>query len=613
MVLSIANRNYHEVESLIGFFVNTLALRLDLANQPSFATLLQQVRQVTLDAYAHQDVPFSKVVEQLELDRSLSHHPIFQVMFTWQNIPDYHQELGDLSVKQIRVESVAAKFDLDVSFVKSKSGLEGTFTYNTDLFDAATIERMTANFQTLLEGIINNPQQHITQLPLLAKEEQHQFWEWNNTQVDYPQDQGLNKLFELQVEKTPDAVAVVFEDEALTYRQLNQKANQLAHYLQSLKVDSGVLVGICIEPSLEQVVSLLGVLKANGVYVPLDPNYPQERLAFMLEDSKVRIVLTQQSLTEKISAQQAHIVCLDLDKDAIAEESGENLNLQTTLDDLAYAIYTSGSTGKPKAVLGKIRGVVNRLHWMWSTLPFAVDEVCCQKTSIAFVDHVAEIFSPLLKGTPLVIVCDRIRSDVPQLINLLSEQKISRIVLVPSLLKVMLDSEPQQLTQLQALKYVFCSGEALPLSLAKTFNQKLSSARLFNLYGSSEVAADVTCFEVNFWETHQRILQYFKPEVVRNGADDRVLGVYQKPFTKPGVSPEMLATKFQRSELPLNPVTVDDYQDKFAKEVLPYTIDTASPTFIGHMTSALPDFMHDMSKMISQLNQNLVKIETSKS
>jgi putative pyridoxal-dependent aspartate 1-decarboxylase len=348
----------------------------------------------------------------------------------------------------------------------------------------------------------------------------------------------------------------------------------------------------------------------------------------MLEDCNVRIILTKseelrelaspkaltwQSLTEKISSQQAHIVCLNRDKDAIARESVANLNYQTPLDDLAYAIYTSGSTGRPKAVLGKIRGIVNRLHWIWETIPFTADEVCCQKTSINFVDHVAEIFSPLLKGIPLVIVPDNVRSDIPQLMSLLSDKKITRIVLVPSLLRVILNSAPQQLSQLQHLKYVFCSGEALPLKLAETFHQKLSSARLFNFYGSSEIAADVTCFEVNFWETRQRILQYFKPEVVRGASEDRVLGVYQKPFTKPGVSPEMLATKFQRSELPLHPITVDDYHDRFTQEVLPYAIDTASPTFIGHMTSALPDFMHDMSKIISRLNQNLVKIETSKS
>ncbi|MEM8778778.1 MAG: aminotransferase class V-fold PLP-dependent enzyme, partial [Cyanobacteria bacterium P01_G01_bin.49] len=455
--------------------------------------------------------------------------------------------------------------------------------------------------------------QHLSEISFLTEAEKQQLLvEWNKTEVEYPP-LCVHELFEAQLEKTSDAVAVVFEEQQLTYGELNQQANQLAHYLRSLGVGSGVLVGICFNPSVELLVSLLGVLKANGVYVPLDPNYPQERLTLMLEDSQVHLLLTEERLVEKIPPQQAQVVCLDRDQDTITKQSTENLTSCVTLDDLAYVIYTSGSTGRPKGVLGKMRGLVNRLHWMWESLPFAADEVCVQKTSINFVDHVAEIFSPLLQGVPLIIVPEEIRGDVLGLMNLLKEQKITRIVLVPSLLKAMIDSAPQQLSELRELKYVFCSGEALPLSLAEEFHQKLSAARLFNLYGSSEVAADVTYFEVNFWETGQRILQYFKPEVVRGVSEDGGLEVQQKPFTQPGVSSEMLAKKFQRSELPLYPVIVDDYYEQFTQEVLPYVIDTGSPTFIGHMTSALPDFMHDMSKMISQLNQNLVKIETSKS
>ncbi|GAA6615701.1 aminotransferase class V-fold PLP-dependent enzyme [Scytonema sp. NUACC26] len=609
----IANRNRAEIEGLIGFFVNTLVLRTNLAGNPSFEELLKRVREVALGAYAHQDLPFELLVEQLQPQRDLSHTPLFQVMFVLQNAPMSALELPGLTLTSLESDSGTAQFDLTLYMSETEEGLVGSLEYNTDLFEESSIQRMASHLQTLFSGIVANPQQRLSELPLLTESEQHQLLqEWNDTEVQYPL-LCIHELFEAQVEKTPDAIALVFENQQLTYRQLNQWANQLAHYLQSLKISSGVLVGICFEPSLEQVVSLLAVLKANGVYVPLDPNYPQERLSFMLENSNVHILLTQESLTEKISSQHAHIVCLDRDRDAIGRESVENLNRQTTQNNLAYAIYTSGSTGKPKAVLGTVRGIVNRLHWMWETLPFAADEVCIQKTSINFVDHVAEIFSPLLKGIPLVVVPDNIRSDIPQLMSLLSDKKITRIVVVPSLLKAMLDNAPQQMTKLQYLKYVFCSGEALPLKLAEAFHQKLTSARLFNLYGSSEVAADVTCFEVNFWETRQRILQYFKPKVVRDATQNQVIEVHQKPFTKPSVSPETLATKFQRSELPLYPITVDDYYDKLSEEVLPYTIDTGSPTYIGHMTSALPDFMHDMSKMISQLNQNLVKIETSKS
>ncbi|NEP57983.1 MAG: aminotransferase class V-fold PLP-dependent enzyme, partial [Symploca sp. SIO2G7] len=609
----IANRNRHEIESLIGLFLNTLVLRTSFEDNPSFESLLAQVRETTLQAYKHQDVPFEEVVQALQPRRSLSYSPLFQVMFILHP-KTVNREPDGVTFTLLDSEITVSKYDLTLHIYETSEGLYGQWEYNTDLFDGSTIEHMTAHFQNLLSAIVENPQQAVGELPFLSEAERHQLLtKWNDTESEYPSDQCIYQLFEEQVERTPNEIALIFENQQLTYQQLNQRANQLAHYLQSLEVSSGVLVGICLEPSVAQVVSLLGILKAGGVYVPLDPNYPHERLAFMLENSNVQVLLTQESLTQKIFPQQAHIVCLDRNGDAIGRESVENPDCQATLDDLAYAIYTSGSTGKPKAVMGKIRGIVNRLHWIWETLPFRADEICCQKTSINFVDHVAEIFSPLLKGIPLVIVPDNIRSDIPHLMSLLSECKITRIVLVPSLLKAMLDNAPQQLTQLRYLKYVFCSGEALPLTLAEAFHQKLSSARLFNLYGSSEVAADVTCFEVNFWEIRQRILQYFKPEVVRGATEKQVLGVHQKPFTKPGVSPEMLATKFQRSEFPSYPLTVDDYYDKLSQEVLPYAIDTGAPTFIGHMTSALPDFMHDMSKMISRLNQNLVKIETSKS
>ncbi|MEL7406747.1 MAG: amino acid adenylation domain-containing protein, partial [Cyanobacteria bacterium J06558_2] len=609
----IANRNRAEIEGLIGFFVNTLVLRTSLAGNPSFAELLQRVKETALGAYAHQDFPFELLVEQLQPKRDLSHTPLFQVMFVLQNAPMSELELPGLTLTSVESTSETAKFDLTLYMSETESGLSGSFEYSTDLFESATIERMTRHLEILLEAIVANPQQKLSDLPLLSESEQQLLVEWNKTKVEYPQDQNIHQLFEAQVEKNPDAIAIVCEDRQLTYRQLNQQANQLAHHLESLQVASGVMVGVCVEPSLEQVVSLLAVLKAGGAYVPLDPNYPPERLAFMLDDSQVPVLITRQSLSHKIDSQHAQIVCLDRDYDAIAQQSDASLNCQTTPDDLAYAIYTSGSTGRPKAVLGKLRGILNRLHWMWSMLPFAADEVCVQKTSINFVDHVAEIFSPLLKGIPLIIVPEEIRSDISQLINLLEKQKITRIVLVPSLLKGMLDSMPQHSSQLKHLSYVFCSGEALPLSLAEAFYQKLNSARLFNLYGSSEIAADVTCFEVNFWETRRRILQYFKPEVVHDVSATQFSEAGRKPFTQPGVSSEMLATKFQRSQLPSDPVTVDDYYAQFSQEVLPYTIDTASPTYIGHMTSALPDFMHDMSKMISRLNQNLVKIETSKS
>ena len=466
----IANRNRAEIERLIGFFVNTLVLRTNLEGNPSFEELLKRVRKVALGAYAHQDLPFELLVEQLKVERDLRHAPLFQVMFVLQNAPMSALELPGLTLTSLEGDRDTSKFDLTLYMTETLEGLVGSLEYNTDLFEVNTIQRMVVHLQTLLSGIVANPQQRLTELPFLTELEQHQLLrEWNNTEVEYPL-LCIHELFEAQVEKTPDAIALVFENQQLTYRQLNQWANQLAHYLQCLEVGSGVLAGICFEPSLEQVVSLLAILKAGGVYVPLDPNYPQERLSFMLEDSNVHILLTQESLTEKISSQNAHIVCLDRDRDAISRESVENLNLQTTLDDLAYAIYTSGSTGKPKAVLGKVRGIINRLHWMWETIPFAADEICCQKTSINFVDHVAEIFSPLLKGIPLVVVPDNIRGDIPQLMSLLSDRKITRIVLVPSLLKAMLEQcAATSDNNFDISNMSSAAVKPLPLTLAKTF------------------------------------------------------------------------------------------------------------------------------------------------
>ena len=622
-----SGRTKAEFTSIVGCFVDSMVMRADLSGNPFFRDFLLQVRETVLGALAHQDYPFPLLVDKLQVERDSSRSPIFQTYFIlqkfqesqgWQNVflssKKTLMNWGGLEVEPFALDQQEGLYDLDLEMFEEDSHLLGFLKYNTDLFDGSTIERMVGHLENLLSEIVENPSQKVSELPILSAAERHQLLvKLNDTEVEYPQDKCIHQLFEEQVEKTPDAVAVVFEGEKLTYQQLNQQANKLGHYLRAFKVGSGVLVGISVEPSLDQVVSLLSVLKAGGVYVPLDPNYPQERLAFMEEDSKVQVVLTKEPRLDNSSLQYSRIVCLDRERDVIGQESSENLACHTTPDDLAYAIYTSGSTGKPKAVLGRIRSTVNRLNWMWEMLPFAADEICCQKTSINFVDHVAEIFSPLLKGIPLVIVRDDIRGDVPQLMNLLRDRKITRIVLVPSLLKAMLEYGSEQLTQFQYLKYVFCSGETLPLNLARAFQQKISSARLFNIYGSSEVAADVTCFEVNLWQTRQKILQYFTPQVLQNVNRNHVPGFDKKPFTKPGVSVETLAPKFQHSKLPLYPLKVEDYYDKLSQEVLPYVIDTGSPTFIGHMTSALPDFMHDMSKLISRLNQNLVKIETSKS
>lgn len=283
--------------------------------------------------------------------------------------------------------------------------------------------------------------------------------------MDYPKDVCIHQLFEAQVERSPDAFAVVYEDKQVTYRELNQRANQVAHHLKHQGVGPEVLVGICVERSLEMMVGLLGILKAGGAYVPLDPSYPQDRLDFMTNDAKVAFLLTQAKLLTKLSDHEAHVICLDKDWPTVAQERIENPVNATTSVNLAYVIYTSGSTGTPRGVLGLHLGAINRLFWMWETVSFETEEVCCQKTSLRFVDSAWEIFGPLLKGVPTVIIPDAVLKEPYRLVQTLAAKNVTRLVLVPSLLRVLLDTDMDFQVELPKLKYWISSGETLSLSL----------------------------------------------------------------------------------------------------------------------------------------------------
>ena len=315
----IANRNRVETEGLIGFFVNTLVLRTDLSGNPSFRELLDRVREVALGAYSHQDLPFEKLLEALQPPRDLSRTPLFQVLFVLQNTPRQPPELLGLSVDPLEMAPETANFDVCLNLSETPEGLHGWLEYSTDLFDAATIARMGGHLQTLLEGIVASPHAPLSRLPLLQPDEQQRLLViCNASQVDYPHDQCLHQLFEAQVARTPDALALRYEDEHLTYRELNHRANQVAHHLQTMGVGAEVLVGLYVERSLAMVVGLLGILKAGGAYVPLDPTYPPERLAFMLEDSQAPVLLTQAHLVAGLPAHRARVVCLDTDWPAMA-------------------------------------------------------------------------------------------------------------------------------------------------------------------------------------------------------------------------------------------------------------------------------------------------------
>ncbi|MEM8722530.1 MAG: amino acid adenylation domain-containing protein [Cyanobacteria bacterium P01_G01_bin.39] len=479
----IANRNRSEIESLIGFFVNTLVLRTHFEDNPSIESLLAQVRETTLKAYEHQDVPFEKLVEVLQPQRSLSHSPLFQVMFILQNAPMEEMKLPGVTLTQLERESTVAKFDLTLSVTETESGLEGFWEYNTDLFEGSTIERMSRHFQTLLEAIVEDPQRRVSELPLLREAERQQLLiEWNDTQVDYPQDKCIHQIFEKQVEKTPDAVALVFEDQQLTYRELNTRANQLAHYLQSLGVKSEVLVGICVERSVEMVVGLLGILKAGGAYVPLDPHFPQERLSYMLADSKVEVLLSQSSLQTSLSLleHQAQVVYLDTDWDAVGQQSQDNLEVEVDSKNLAYVIYTSGSTGKPKGVQIPQRALTNFLNSMHLTLGITEEDVLLSVTTLSFDIAALEVFLPLISGSHLVLISRDVAMDGSQLIERLSTSNVTLMQATPATWRLLLAAGWQGGKPLKVL----CGGEALDNSLAADLVER--GAQVWNLYGPTE-------------------------------------------------------------------------------------------------------------------------------
>ncbi|WP_237747838.1 non-ribosomal peptide synthetase [Planktothrix mougeotii] len=492
----IANRNRGEIEGLIGFFVNTLVLRTDLADNPSFSQLLTRVREVAMDAYAHQDLPFEMLVEALQPERDLSHTPLFQVAFVLQNTPRSEIEMTGLKVTDLPLENTTAKFDLTLAMVHTDNALKGVWEYNTDLFDSGTIERLAGHFVNLLAGIVANPQAQISQLPLLTEVEQQQLLiEWNNTQVDYPQIKCIHTLFEEQAERTPDAIAVVFENQQLTYAELNGRANQLAHYLQKLGVKSDTLVGICVERSLEMIVGLLGILKAGGAYLPLDPEYPQERLSFMLEDSQVEVLLTQNKLVKLLAQNQEYIVCLDGDWQNISQANENNLNITITPNNLAYVIYTSGSTGQPKGVYCNHLGVVNLYTDFQTKKPLSVGDRCSLWTSLNFDVSVYEVFSALLSGATLHITPEFIRSDAFKFINWLYSEQISSAYIPPFMLNNFSDCLEQAVNHI-SLRRLLVGVEPINEKLLISISQRIPGLQIINGYGPTETTICSTLYSI---------------------------------------------------------------------------------------------------------------------
>ncbi|MEM7555067.1 MAG: amino acid adenylation domain-containing protein [Cyanobacteria bacterium P01_A01_bin.84] len=492
---TITNReNRAEVRNLIGLFVNNLIFRTNLSGNPSFTSFLQQVREVSLNAYANQDLPYEYLVEQLQPERNLSYNPLFQVMFILHNTPTQKIDLSGLSLKYLEPEYETSRFDLSLDMYETPNGLTGIFEYNTDLFSTGTIKRLVCHFQSLLKGIITNPQQNICELPLLTPEEEQQLLvKWNDTQKDYSH-LCIHQLFEQQAEKTPDKIAVIFESEQLiykelTYKELNQKANQLAHYLKSIGVEPQTKVGICLERSEKMLIGLLGILKAGGTYIPLDPGFPQERLQFMVEDSGLDFLITDSDETfYKTSLQDnlGNIITLHTEWELISQQPTDNLSLQTTAENLAYIIYTSGSTGKPKGVQIMHKSLVNCLESMQERPGIASNDILLSVTTLSFDIAALELYLPLITGATLIIASRETAIDGSKLVKTLQTHQITIMQATPATWRLLLASgwEENQGNQNNQQLKILCGGEALDIGIVEELVQR--GREVWNLYGPTE-------------------------------------------------------------------------------------------------------------------------------
>lgn len=520
----IAGRVKEEVTKLIGLFANTLAFRADLSGSPSFLKLLAQTRRVSLEAFANQDLPFEKVVTALQPERTLSHSPLFQVMFAYQNFSLEGEKVLEgapgFAIAPIYLEQQTAKFDLTVFIDEMTSGLEGSIEYRTDLFDEETIRRMAGHFEVLLQGIVAQPRQSVSSLPLLTQREKHQVLvEWNATDQPYP-NRCLHELFEEQVRRTPNARAVTFEGRHLTYVELNQCANRVAHYLKKAGVGPDVFVGIYLNRSIDMMVSLLGVLKAGGAYVPLDRSFPRERLRLIMAESQMVVLLTQRELSEALpsfssskcyesidakvvgSCDADHelrrmgfspqVVCLDTIADELNQESEENLAEVSTPDNLAYVIYTSGSTGAPKGVMVTHRGVVNYLSWACDAYAIEDGIGSLVHTSVGFDMAVTSLFSPLLVGKAVVILPEDAGIDTLAE-TLVSQHGWSFLKLTPSHLDML---AYRMSGRKPGVKQLIVGGESLRGQIVQNWRSHDPDARIVNEYGPTEATVGCCVYEV---------------------------------------------------------------------------------------------------------------------
>jgi amino acid adenylation domain-containing protein len=487
-----------EFQKIVGYFANITVLRGDLTGNPTFKELLTQLRGVVIGALKYQEAPFSLLIEQLKIKRDRSSFPLVSAGFTWHkhcNFPttkNPEQQGLEIEILQHLAGQRGAIFDINLKIMEASNDFRIAWEYSTELFDASTITKMQSHYQTLLEGIFANPEQRLGELPLLTATETHQLLvEWNNTRTEYSQNKCIHDLFVQQVELTPNAVALVFADQQLTYQQLNQKANQLAHYLQSLGVGPEVLVGICVERSFLTIIGLLGILKAGGAYVPIDPTCSQEDIALILEETQVSVLLTQTHLLETLPAHQIHSICLDIDENIIAQHSQENPSPPITWANLAYVMYTSASTGKPKAVSIIHRGVVSSIKGN-NYANFGKEEVFLHLAPLTFDAATLEIWGSLLNGGRLVIIPPHTPS-LPELAQAIRQHQVTTLWLTTGLFRFMVD---EHLSDLKQLKQLLVGGDVLSVPHVNKLLQAAPELKLINGYDPTENTTLTCCYQV---------------------------------------------------------------------------------------------------------------------
>ncbi|HEU4556306.1 MAG TPA: amino acid adenylation domain-containing protein, partial [Longimicrobium sp.] len=487
-----ANRGRSEIEGLIGFFVNTLPLRVDLSGGPRVGELLQRVKTRALEAQRNQDIPFEQVVERVQPARSLAHTPLFQVMFAWQNAPGGTLELPGLQPAHLPAfAQETAKFDLTLTLAESGDRIVGELSFATALFDRATVERWVGSLRRVLEAMAADEHQRVDHLPLISESERFRVVEeWNRTAAGYPADRCIHELFEARAAREPDAVAVVFEGERVTYAELNAWANRLAHHLRALGVGPDARVGVCVERGPRMVAGLLAILKAGGAYVPLDPGYPADRLRYMLEDSAPAALVTQSSLAGTFAGLNVPVVELDAPAPGWAEGPGTNPACAgLTPGHLAYVIYTSGSTGRPKGVMVEHRSLVNHTAWQAAVFGIGAGDTVLQRTSISFDASVWELWTPLATGARMLLLSSAAAKDPEAIGRVIGEGGVTVAQFVPTLLHAVLGALPAD--RPLPCRILFCGGEPLPAALVEEA-RSAGVAEVVNLYGPTEATIDST-------------------------------------------------------------------------------------------------------------------------